>query len=206
MEISVSILGIKDKLKENINKLNKLNIDYIHLDIMDGKFVSNINDDYELLKSSLIDNKKKLDIHLMVENIAYYIEKYKSLNPTFITFHYELGNIKSIIKLIKDNNIGVGISIKPSTDVLLLLPYLDSVDLVLVMTVEPGKGGQTFMDMSEKIKDLQEIKEKYNYNFKIEVDGGINNETIKKVNADIAVVGSYITSSNDYKERIEKLK
>lgn len=206
MEISVSILGIKDKLKENIDKLNSLNVDYIHLDIMDGKFVSNINDNYELLKESLTDNTKRLDIHLMVDNPDYYVQKYKTLKPTYITFHYETGNIKSIIKLIKDNNIGVGISVKPSTDVRLLTTYLDSVDLVLVMTVEPGKGGQTFMDMSEKIKVLHELKEKNNYNFKIEVDGGINNETIKKVNADIAVVGSYITGSNDYKERIEKLK
>lgn len=209
MELSVSILGIKENLKEKIKELNKLNIDYLHLDIMDGKFVENVNDDYELLEKSLIDNKKKLDIHLMVKDVTDYVQKYKKLNPYLITFHYEvLENIDRIINLIKDNNIKVGISIKPLTDVSLLIPYLDKVDLVLVMTVEPGKGGQKLIEKTlEKIDDLIYLREKNNYHFKIEVDGGINDETIKKTyKSDISVVGSFITSSNNYKERINKLK
>lgn len=209
MELSVSILGIKKNLKEKITELNKLNVDYLHLDIMDGKFVENVHDDYELLEKSLIDNKKKLDIHLMVKDVTDYIQKYKKLNPYFITFHYEVfENIDRIINLIKDNNIKVGISIKPLTDVSLLIPYLDKVDLVLVMTVEPGKGGQKLIEKTlEKIDDLIYLREKNNYHFKIEVDGGINDETIKKVyKSDISVVGSFITSSDNYEERINKLK
>lgn len=209
MELSVSILGIKENLKEKIKELNKLKVDYLHLDIMDGEFVVNVNDDYELLEKSLIDNKKKLDIHLMVKDVTNYIQKYKKLNPYFITFHYEvLENIDRIINLIKDNNIKVGISIKPLTDVSLLIPYLDKVDLVLVMTVNPGKGGQKLIEKTlEKIDDLIYLREKNNYHFKIEVDGGINDETIKKVHkSDISVVGSFITSSNNYEERINKLK
>ncbi len=205
MELSVSILGIKEDLKEKINLLNKLKIDYLHLDIMDGKFVNNVNDNHDVLKDALLHNNKKIDMHLMVEDPIYYINKYKDLNPTYVTFHYEVGNISRIIKLLKDNNIGVGISVNPSTDILLLLPYLKDIDVVLVMTVNPGFGGQKFIDMSSKITELNDIREKNHYTFKIEVDGGINNKTIKKVKADIVAVGSYITKSSNYKERIDKL-
>ena len=208
MEISVSILGIKENLKEKINILNNIEgVSYLHLDIMDGKFVTNTNDDIDLLKTSLVDNKKELDVHLMVEDVREYVDKYKILNPKNITFHYEVkDNIDSIIKYIKDNNINVGLSIKPNTDVSLIKPFLKKIDLVLVMTVEPGYGGQVFMDQTSKINELIKIRNENNYHFKIEVDGGINNETIKKVsNVDISVVGSYITSSDDYEKQINNI-
>lgn len=208
MELSVSILGIKEDTNKKIKELNRLNVDYLHIDVMDGKFVPNKNNDFEKLQNDLDGNKKELDVHLMVQNVREYINKYKTLNPKYITFHYEVNdNINSIIKEIKDNNISVGISIKPSTDVALLLPYLEKVDLVLIMTVEPGFGGQKFMEnMDYKIQDLIELRNKNNYKFKIEVDGGINDETIKKVSdVDIVVVGSYITSSNDYKGKIKNI-
>ena len=208
MELSVSILGIKKDINNKIKELNKLNVDYLHIDVMDGKFVPNKNNDFEKLQNDLYGNKKELDVHLMTQNVKEYIKKYKALNPKYITFHYEVNdNIDSIIKEIKDNNIGVGISVKPSTDIALILPYLDKVDLVLIMTVEPGFGGQKFMDnMDYKIKDLLELRSENNYKFKIEVDGGINNKTIKNVSdVDIVVVGSYITSSNDYKSKIKNI-
>lgn len=202
--ISVSILGIKEDKKNNYKKIDNTNCDYIHLDIMDGIFVKNkvdYNEEYLF--------KKKLDIHLMVEDVKSYIEKYKKLNPQYITFHLEVKqNINELINLIKDNNIKVGISIKPNTSINEIIPYLSLIDLVLVMSVEPGKGGQEFIESSiYKINELKRIKEEKNFNYLIEVDGGINKDTINKVkNADIKVVGSYITNSLDYEEKINILK
>ena len=196
MKISASFLTI-DNI-DNVNKLVNCDIDYLHLDIMDGIFVDNKN---EVLD---VPHIKPLDIHLMVSDVYKYIDKYKTLNPLYITFHYETGaDILSVINYIKKFNIKVGLSIKPSTKVEEIIPYLPYLDLVLVMSVEPGKGGQSFiMNSIDKIKKLKELKGDY----VIEVDGGINDSTIKYVNnADIVVVGSYITSGN-YEERIKNLK
>ncbi len=196
MKISASFLTI-DNI-ENVNKLVNCDIDYLHLDIMDGIFVSNKN---EVIN---ITNRKPLDVHLMVNDVYKYIDMYKKLNPLFITFHYEaVTDVLDAINYIKKFNIKVGLSIKPSTKVEEIIPYLSYLDLVLVMSVEPGLGGQQFiMDTIDKIKKLKELKG----NYLIEVDGGINDNTIKLVNdADIVVVGSYITSG-DYEERIKNLK
>ncbi len=196
MKISASFLTI-DNI-DNVNKLVKCDIDYLHLDIMDGIFVDNKNEVLE------VPHIKPLDIHLMVSDVYKYIDKYKTLNPLYITFHYETGaDILSVINYIKKFNIKVGLSIKPSTKVEEIIPYLPYLDLVLVMSVEPGKGGQSFiMNSIDKIKKLKELKGDY----VIEVDGGINDNTIKYVSdADIVVVGSYITSGN-YEERIKNLK
>ena len=196
MKISASFLTI-DNI-DNVNKLVDCDIDYLHLDIMDGIFVNNKN---EVIN---ITNKKPLDVHLMVNDVYKYIDVYKNLNPTFITFHYEaVTNVLEVVNYIKKFNIKVGLSIKPSTKVEEIIPYLPYLDLVLVMSVEPGQGGQSFiMDTVDKIKKLKELKG----NYLIEVDGGINDNTINLVNdADIIVVGSYITSGN-YEERIKNLK
>lgn len=208
MKISVSILGIKENLKEKIDILNNIrNVSYLHLDIMDGKFVTNFNDDIGLLQGSLENNTKPLDVHLMVNDVKTYIDKYKILNPSNITFHYEVNDdINSIIKYIKDNNINVGLSIKPNTDISSIKPFLKDIDLVLVMTVEPGYGGQAFINQENKIEELIKFKKENNLHYEIEVDGGINDKTIKDVSdVDIAVVGSYITSSDDYEEKIKNL-
>ena len=196
MKISASFLTI-DNI-DNVNKLVDCDIDYLHLDIMDGIFVNNKN---EVIN---ITNKKPLDVHLMVNDVYKYIDVYKNLNPTFITFHYEaVTDVLEVVNYIKKFNIKVGLSIKPSTKVEEIIPYLPYLDLVLVMSVEPGQGGQSFiMDTVDKIKKLKELKG----NYLIEVDGGINDNTINLVNdADIIVVGSYITSG-DYEERIRNLK
>lgn len=206
MEFSVSILGIKDNVNNRIDELNKLNIDYLHVDVMDGKFVPNVTDNYEEVCNKLKNNTKKLDIHLMTCDVKEYIERYKELKPDYITFHYEVNeNINSIINLLKEHNIKVGIALKPATDPLMILPYIENIDLVLVMTVEPGKGGQKFMEaMTRKISELQEIRKNGHLNFKIEVDGGINDKTINLVeDVDISVVGSYITSNDNYKQKVK---
>lgn len=203
MKISASFLSIKDNLKENIDLLTKCDIDYLHLDIMDGIFVKNKTWDISEIKN-LINYNKPLDVHLMVSDVYKYVDEYKDLNPEFITFHYEVDlDIMDIINYIKKYNIKVGLSIKPNTKVDEIIPYLPYLDLILVMSVEPGEGGQKFIiDSVDKIKKLKELKG----NYVIEVDGGINDSTIKYVSdADIVVVGSYITSGN-YEERIKNLK
>lgn len=209
MKLSASFLSIKNNLKENIELLANTNIDYLHLDIMDGIFVNNktyqIGEIEELFKNI----KKKLDVHLMVSDIKKYIDDYARLNPEFITFHFEAANdTESIIKYIKAKNIKVGLSIKPNTDVEVIKEYLPYIDLILVMSVEPGYGGQKFiMPTAAKIQKLQSIRKNYNLSFLIEVDGGINADTIKYCRgADIIVVGSYITNGDNYQKQINNLK
>ena len=181
MKIAVSYLGIKDNIKEELSKIDKLNIDYIHVDVMDGVFVTNKTMDYLEESSILKDTTHKKDIHLMVEDIKEYVDMYSNLNPEYITFHYEASkDILGDINYIKNKGIKVGLSIKPNTSVDKIIPYLKNIDLVLVMSVEPGRGGQAFIESSkEKVEELYKLQHSYNY--VIEVDGGINNETIKKI-------------------------
>lgn len=205
MELSVSILNAKDKNKI-IKLLNKTDVSYIHLDVMDGQFVSQkslpLEEIIELSKIS----EKKLDIHLMVEDPTRYIESIKNLsNIEYITIHLEIDkDIKYILSKIKSYGYKTGISIKPKTDINELLPYLDDLDLILLMTVEPGLGGQSFIPSSSQ--RLNQLKEIVKNNIKLEVDGGINNKTIKDIpEADIAVVGSYITTSENPVDKINSL-
>ena len=208
MKIAPSFLKIKEPKHEEILKLDKEDIDLIHVDVMDGIFVENKNytpDEFIYLISNTNHPK---DIHLMVSDVKKYVDGFKKINPKNITFHYEATtDVSGMINYIKSLGIEVGLSIKPKTEVKEIVKYLEYVDLVLVMSVEPGKGGQKFIEEStEKIEDLYRLREEYNYKYLIEVDGGINNETIKKCNkADICVVGSYITDGN-YSERIKELR
>lgn len=201
MKISTSILGIKESLDEKIKILEKSNTDLIHLDIMDNIFVDNYSD-----FSNLKINKNK-DIHLMVQSVLPYVDLYSNLNPEYITFHYETGNVQEKINYIKEKKIKVGLSIKPNTKVEEIVPYLSQIDLVLVMSVEPGYGGQAFLPIAvSKVDQLVNLRKKNNYSYLIEVDGGINPTTAKDLNADILVVGSYVTSSDDYQKRIVEMK
>lgn len=205
MKISASFLSIKDNLKENIKLLSKSNIDYLHLDIMDGIFVPNKTWNIREIKELVKDININLDVHLMVKDIYSYIDEYKVLNPEYITIHYEVMDEKAI-NYIRNNNIKVGISIKPDTDVKVLDKLLPYIDLVLIMSVEPGFGGQKFLNSSiEKVNYLKNIRKEKNYNFLIEIDGGINDETIKLIDSDIYVVGSFITNG-DYQKQVNILK
>lgn len=208
MKISASFLSIKENIKENISKLTKTSIDYLHLDIMDGKFVSNKTYSIDEIKE-IINYDKKLDVHLMVLDIKKYIDDFKCLNPEFITFHYETNyDIMDLISYIKSLNIKVGISICPDTDVKVLDKYLKYVDLILVMSVVPGAGGQQFIESSiDKINYLKDERIKNNYSYLISVDGGINDETIKLVKdkVDLVISGSFITNSDNYNNQIDKL-
>ena len=206
MMVSASILSIKDNLELSIKELSKTPIDFIHLDIMDGKFVSNTTYSIDDARK-IIDNSKKLDVHLMVNDIEKYVLDFSTLNPEFITFHYEAtSNIKYYIDLIKSLSIKVGIAINPETDVRVLDEYLKDIDLVLIMSVKPGAGGQKFIPSSiDKVKYLMEMKKNNNYSYLVSIDGGVNSDTIKNINTDIVVVGSFLTNGN-YLDNYNKLK
>lgn len=209
MKISASFLTIKEKNKKNIKRLDNSNIDYLHVDIMDNIFVPNITENFNEINEILKDTKTLKDVHLMVKDVINYVDDYSKLNPEFITFHLEaVDNVIDVINYIKNKSIKVGISIKPNTDVSKLINYLDLIDLVLVMSVEPGFGGQKFIDNSlNKIEELDNLRNKNNYHYLIEIDGGINASNINKLKGvDIAVVGSYITNSDDYNKTVDELK
>ena len=203
-EVSVSFLK-EGSYKEYIEKINKTNADYIHFDVMDGKFTENKN----LLPSELIklikQSKKKNDVHLMVKNPDKYIEILSLYDIEYLTIHYEIKDYVKYIDKIKNYGIKPGISINPSTDVQNIFPILEKVGLVLIMGVVPGKSGQVFIEGTEsKIKLLKEEIKRQNLNIKIEVDGGINEKVIDKISdADIIVSASYVL--NDF-NNINKLK
>lgn len=196
-EVSGSFLSNNDKLYE-INRLNNSNVDYIHFDVMDGKFVSNKNITVSELPK-LIDNvKKKIDIHFMVSNPDKYIEKICYYNIEYITIHYEIKNLEDYIDKIKNYGFKVGIAIKPETDIEKIYYLLDKINLVLIMSVEPGKSGQKFIDVSDKINKLKQEIINRKLNVKISVDGGINEEVLTYVKkADILVSSSFILSDLD---------
>lgn len=196
-EVSGSFLSNNDKLYE-INRLNNSNVDYIHFDVMDGKFVSNKNITVSELPK-LIDNvKKKIDIHFMVSNPDKYIEKICYYNIEYITIHYEIKNLEDYIDKIKNYGFKVGIAIKHETDIEKIYYLLDKINLVLIMSVEPGKSGQKFIDVSDKINKLKQEIINRKLNVKISVDGGINEEVLTYVKeADILVSSSFILSDLD---------
>ncbi len=209
-KISVSFFSVDDK-KEVIKKLNKTNADYLHIDVGDGNFIEKKTIEFSKMKELLKDNKLPLDVHLMALNPSKLIDNYALLNTEFITIHFELGKeIDKYISQIKFYGIRCGISIKPETRVEYLFNLLDKIDLVLIMSVEPGKSGQSFIDNSlNKIEVLKEEIKKRSLNVLIEVDGGINLDTSKlciEKGTDIIVSESYITSSNNYQDSINKLR
>lgn len=206
MKLSVSLLNAEDKNKTT-KKINNTEIDYFHIDVMDGKFVSQLSFSLKEIQEISKISRKPLDIHLMVEDPSLIIEDLKELsNINNISIHIEIDkDINKILSKIKECGVKRGLAIKPNTDINLLKPYLDNIDIILIMTVEPGYGGQPFIESSvERIKKIKELIE--GYNILLEVDGGINDKTIKKISlSDIAVVGSYITTSDNMEERINNL-
>lgn len=196
-EVSGSFLSNNDKFYE-INRLNNSNVDYIHFDVMDGKFVSNKNITVSELPKLINNVKKKIDIHFMVSNPDKYIEKICYYNIEYITIHYEIKNLEDYIDKIKNYGFKVGIAIKPETDIEKIYYLLDKINLVLIMSVEPGKSGQKFIDVSDKINKLKQEIINRKLNVKISVDGGINEEVLTYVKeADILVSSSFILSDLD---------
>lgn len=218
--IAVSYLGTSDIEQVLIDeKVACFNNTWVHVDIMDGIFVPNksfeTKEKYEMFIDNLL-NKKVLDVHIMVKDVKWYIDMLSSskYKPDYITFHYEaVEGINECIKLceyIKTKGIKVGVSIKPNTDYHILLDFINYIDLILVMSVEPGKGGQSFIIESiDKLKYFDEYRNINNLKYKLEVDGGINDTNIKKVSlyCDAIVVGSYLCKHLDeLTERMDKLE
>ena len=206
IKVSTSILSTKDRI-ESIKKLNATTTDYIHIDAMDNIFVPNYQLPVEETNKLAKYSKKKLDIHLMVEDPIQYINKLdtnKLINN--ITFHIEINeDIDKVIELIRQKGYHVGIAIKPNTNMKNLDKYLDKIDIVLIMSVEPGFGGQKFI--KETITRIKYLRNKKT-DILIEVDGGIDDKTIKDINliCDIAVSGSYIINNDNYQKAINNLK
>lgn len=209
MKVSVSILSNTLKPLDIVKELDKTNADAIHIDIMDGKFVDNKTwTTSEIIKLTKYSNLP-LDVHLMVNNPSKYIEDYAMLNTNNITFHYEaVKDVNKVINEIKDYGLKVGIAVNPDTDVKNIYDYLSNIDIVLIMSVYPGKSGQVFINETlNKIKELKDYIVNNNLKTLISVDGGINDETgklCKEAGADILVSASYI--HNDIKNNIDKLK
>lgn len=199
MEISTSILNAEDRAK-TINDLNNSLTDYIHFDVMDGEFVQNKQFSVDELVNLLKLSKKKNDVHLMVKHPLEYIEAIKDLSIDYITIHSEIEeDINNLLNYIKRNEIKCGLAVDLETDIDVIKPYFNQIDLVLLMTVKAGYGGQKFEEkVLEKIKEIPT-------NIKIEFDGGIDDKTILLVNrADIVVSGTYILKNIN--ENILKLK
>ena len=208
MLISTSFLSSKNLIHDLV-ELDKTDTDYIHVDIIDGKFVKKKTMPFKEMKNIYKYTNKRLDVHLMVKNPKKYIEDYASLNTEYISFHIESDeNIEKNLQLIKEYGIKSGLAISPDTEIKELVPYLPLLDLVLVMSVEPGAGGQDFIvKTKDKIKELKILLSEYNSDVKISVDGGINDRTKKYcTDCDILVSGSYIINGDDLQEKIDSLR
>lgn len=208
--VSPSILSADfANLERDIKAVENAGADWIHVDVMDGHFVPNITIGVPVVKSIRKITKLPLDVHLMIENPEKYVEPFVKAGADIITFHYEAAGEKSreILKMIKSFRVKAGISIKPKTSPDKIFNLLTTADMVLVMTVEPGFGGQSFMpDCAEKIPY---IKKNSPQNMIIQVDGGINAETAKvctSVGANSLVAGSYVYKSDDIKTAIDSLR
>ena len=214
IQISPSILSADfSQLSNEIKRLEEGGADMIHVDVMDGHFVPNLTIGPPVIKSLKKHSSILFDVHLMISPVHKYIESYSNAGADIITIHPEATDdlVSSILK-IKELNKKVGVSLNPETKIDIILNVLDKIDLVLIMSVNPGFGGQKFMpEVLDKIKELKKIQKEKNLNFDIEIDGGINFENSKaaiEAGANILVSGTTIFKSNngDIKKNIELLK
>lgn len=214
VKISPSVLSVDySKMEHQCADLNRSDAEYLHFDVMDGHFVPNLTFGVDVLKGF----KKAcpnlvMDVHLMVEHPEKYVTSFKEAGADIFTFHYEACEnheaVHDLLQEIKANGMKTGLVIKPKTDVHVLDEFLEYCDLVLIMSVEPGFGGQSFMaDMLEKVKYLRQVIDEKQYNCEIEIDGGINDQTAqlaKEAGVDVLVAGSYVFKG-DIVERVQSL-
>lgn len=211
MIVSPSILAANfNALDQEIKKVNDSSCEWVHLDVMDGKFVPNTTFDEQLVKELRPISNKVFDVHLMIEKPVEQVMKYYEAGADYVTFHFEAcENIKEVLETLKKQNLKVGLSIKPATSVTVLDEFLPYLDLILVMSVEPGKGGQKFMDSClDKIDYLVKKRSENNYSYLVEVDGGINLDTaklVKKVGCDAVVAGTYLFKNENFIKATKEL-
>lgn len=212
MKVAPSLLAADfAKLKEEVIDLTESDADYLHLDIMDGHFVPNISFGPGLIKAIRPYTKIPFDVHLMIENPDRYIPEFVKAGADMITVHVETcPHLHRTLQLIKDEGVKSGVALNPHTPIESIENILPFCDLVLVMSVNPGFGGQTFIETAlSKIAALDKLRKEKNYQYLIEVDGGINQETGKKCQdkgTDILVAGSYVFKHQSKKEAIASLK
>lgn len=215
IQISPSILSADfSRLGDEVKEICELGADYIHVDVMDGHFVPNISFGVGVMKSLNEISSVPYDVHLMIEDPDKYLDTFVTDKTEFITVHQEacvhLDRTIEHIKSLGNGVIKAGVSLNPATPVDLLSCIIDKVDLVLIMSVNPGFGGQKFIPQSiDKVRELSRIRDEKDLKFLIEVDGGVNGDNahlLKEAGADILVAGSYIFKSGDRKKAIESIK
>ena len=208
MKIGASFLGSKD-IVDTLEKLNVTDVDFIHVDVMDGKYVKNRSMPIRDLKIISYYTRKRLDVHLMVIKPLKYLKTLVNLNVQYINIHLNIkDDIEKVIKKTHEFGIKIGLVVNPNQDVELVYSYLDKIDLVLIMSVVPGKSGQDFIpDTPLKIKKLRSEIKRRKLKVLISVDGGINYLNAKDLHdADIIVSGSTIINSDNYQDTINKLR
>lgn len=208
MKISVSYLGQKN-IASVISELDKTDADFIHVDVMDGKYVKNKTLSFSEMSDIGYFTKKRLDVHFMVQKPLKYIDDYAELNASYMTFHLDTKDkMDDIITRCKMYGIKVGIALNPDDSIDLVEPYLDKINLVLIMGVKPGLPNQKLIEeVIPKINSLRKIIKEKKLNVLLSIDGGVNLENRNKLNnCDILVSGSFITNSNDYQEAITSLR
>jgi ribulose-phosphate 3-epimerase len=211
VRIAPSILSADfSKLGAEVQAIDEAGADYIHLDVMDGHFVPNITFGPAIVDSIRKVTKKPFDVHLMIAPVDPYIEGFAKAGADIITFHPEAGaHPHRTIQLIKSYGKKAGISLNPSTPVSILDHLIDDLDLILVMTVNPGFGGQKFIPLLDKIAEIRKRIDATGRSIDLEIDGGVNAETAKQViaaGADVLVAGTAVFKEKDYKEAIARLR
>ena len=200
-------------IKNEVINVDDAGAEFIHIDVMDGHFVPNLSFGYNMVKTLRPITKKILDVHLMISPVEPFIKEFINAGSDIISFHPEADkNTKEIISIIKKSNCKVGIAVHPNIKIEEIKEFLNDVDLVIIMTVIPGFGGQKFLeDQVQKISELKEIRKNTNANYEIEIDGGINFQTSKiciDKGADILVAGSYVYGApkEEYKDKINSIR